>query len=626
MFKRSFRTFISINVVVFSYGYLNGKIDKKLSFTSFNEQKLKDKVAQIEQNECNIKSSNRREIINKMKKEEFDIVIIGGGSAGAGVIQAAAEKGLKVCLIERNDFASGTSSKSTKLAHGGLRYLEDVIFLRNPIEKLKLVKEALAERDVILKSGAFVNNQVEVIIPTKDVIMAAYYFYGSFVYHLIYRFSLLLNYHLKALLSGPFIKYSFTRKQFEIYLHEGQMIDSRQNVLTLLSTQIKNTDSVIGNYIEFEEFIKEDKIIKAALCKDKETGENFYVKAKAFANCTGVFADNNIDRSDSNFNKMVKASKGTHIVVNKNIFSSDLHSSGLIIPKTSDGRLLFILPYQGKYLIGTTDEMEEKKEITKPNYNEIDWIVKEVSSFFNIKQDFIKENITSSFSGQRPIVIRDIENKSDNQLKSVSRKHIIYSDKNISKNLFTLMGGKWTSYLNMGKELLNEMMIEVPELKANNSLKAKDDYNFKLFGSYEDPTISYKEERQMYKYLIELLSKSYPDVPNHYIRKLVSLYGKNASYILSTGKSEGTNKSINSTLSSYYLIYESELKYCIENEYVIKPNDFINRRRSIGFLNTHIAEMYIPDVTKFIGKYFSWTEEKLKAEEELAINNLKYMF
>lgn len=668
MFK-FIRRFIKFNAGVIGVGVALSYKDPSLNFNFFNTKDnyfLKKKVlSNIYRDEINNNkpvNSNRDNTINNMKNTSYDIVIIGGGSAGAGAFSAATRKGLNACLIEKEDFSSGTSSRSTKIAHGGIRYLQEVFKNKEPFEKLSLVKESLSERDRVLKSGVFINNQVEIQIPSRNIYQGLYHFYGSSIYHLIYIFSNIyfkIDYNLKyfinrifslefdnninsgsllGLISFPRINIHTNNKaafnsSTSVSIFEGQFIDSRQNVLTLLNNN--NTQSNCCNYIEFIRYIynnDKSKILGVEVI-DKVKNSKFVIKAKSFANCTGVVSDLNLDDKDKNLNEMLLASKGTHIVVNKGIFKY-IDNKGIMIPKTSDGRILFILPYQGKYIVGTTDENVKKSLKVKPLQKEIDWIVRELCNYFDIKDNnIIYSNITSAWSGVRPIVYyKNTANKTVNQnetldLKAVSRKHIIY--KGNSDNLYSLMGGKWTIYLKMGEELIDKMIDNIDDLSIYRGKIYK--INAKLFGSFESnnkSTLSYSDERKMFKLLASLIKELYPKIPEFYINKLISLYGVNAFSMLEKGKINNTNKPIDDKekyLSKYFYILESELDYCIENEFVVKPNDFLLRRRSIGFLNSEITKLFIPIVTDLIGKKLNWNNNKINNETIEAQKRLEYM-
>lgn len=682
----------------------------------------------------------RDKIIDKLKSEEFDVLVIGGGSVGSGVAYSSCSNGLKTAVIEKNDFASGTSSRSTKIAHGGIRYLEEAIYLKSPIEKLKLVFEALGERNRIIQSAPFMNDIVQIKLPTNNIYDMFYMYYGCLVYHSMYIMQSLYNLQI-PIIPFPNIeikienstilkRFSRTFKKFlennkekrkirkkydsiketyeykeivdkminnymgdiknsllftfldfpenekkasiNICLYEGQFCDSRQNILTLTSDRIR-TNGTIMNYIEFVDYLyDENGKITGAKCLDKINNYNFDIKTKVACNCTGIFSDSNLDKYDKDYNNMIVASKGTHLIIKKESLYKYLGNAGMMIPKTSDGRVLFILPYLNNYLIGTTDSQTKKTELIEPEKNEVDFLVNELSDFLKIKKNDVRNGIISSWSGLRPIIydnsniITNIqENESSSvKIKEVSRKHNILH--NNQSNLYSVLGGKWTVYLRIGEECIEKIINNNPELKTKQSLylsekkkldqekyekiKSKsieyapsnDEFLLKRFpynthildlqgkiSNEEMKTNRIYDHKVFYIYLIKRISEEFPKVPTKYIKELVSNYGFNAYFILHKGLFEGTNKPItnpSSDLSLVQPIFQSELDYCIENEYVTKTNDFLIRRKSIGFVNYLLSKEYIESVSSYLAAKNGWTQDQLKEEIKSAHSNLKYMF
>lgn len=724
--KKFLKGVIGLNICIFTYGWLKSPIDYRYKLSigvevseddtrNLLNSKIYPKIkTEMQENTSKIKSTTRLNDIERMQKEKLDVIVIGGGCVGSGVAYAASSRGLKVGLIEKNDFSSGTSSKSTKIAHGGIRYLEEVVKLKNPSEKMALVFEALAERDRILKSGVFINEVVPVNIPASNIFEAYYLYMGTFIYHMFYRASI---WPFKGLVPSPSISinslfmkgffdlkvknfnkkveeykisknkndikvtheekdknmlnndenkitlkriYLWIQKQYLdisefrkgnnkfkyiITLYEGQMIDSRQNLLTLTSDRVKKT-GYLANYVEFDDYLyNEEGKIKGVRCLDKVTGKYFTINAEVICNCTGVHTDLNLGK---NTKELLVASKGTHIVVNKSVLEKYVKDKGFMIPKTSDGRILFILPYLGKYLIGTTDQRVPKFEKVKPSENEMKFIIKEVSDFFKIEPKLFSDNCLSCWSGLRPIVIvdpnkeeidankfneNDLNGLNKLAIKEVSRKHVVYRDP--KTNLYSVMGGKWTTYLKMGEDCVNDILRHNASLETKSKEFLSDSkLNPELLllqgslyseNSHTINANEYYKLRSYFKSISDLLSVRFPNIPEPYINTLLKFYGLNAIKILEKGNSENTNYPIFPNLSSIETVYKSELDYCIDNEYVVSPNDFIIRRRSIGIVNSDLALKYIPIVGKYLQLRFNWSDKQFKNEIESAIDGLQYM-
>ena len=277
-------------------------------------------------------------------------------------------------------------------------------------------------------------------------------------------------------------------------MYEGQMNDSRQNILTLKSKRLKETNSTIANYVKFIEYIYDNnKKIIGAVCEDKITNELFRINCKVSCNCTGVYADLNLGENSKFDKKIIQASRGTHLVVNSHVFDFKNKNVGSIIPKTSDGRLIFVIPYYDKYIIGTTDEMCSKDEKVMHEKYEEEWLKKEVSENYNIDPDFLSKNTTSIFAGLRPLVYLNPNDKtadnSGQSTKHITRKHVIYRDE--TNNLYTLLGGKWTTYLTMGEDLVDKILENEPELKKKSD-QLRTNFNTEINKDKKESIISKK--------------------------------------------------------------------------------------------------------------------------------------
>lgn len=278
----------------------------------------------------------RDQHIQEMMKHDkiYDMLIIGGGASGAGVALDAASRGLSVALIDKNDFASGTSSRSTKLAHGGIRYLQQIVEREGNVQmSYHLLKEALVERNYFLDSNPFCNTELKIVIPDPSFLRTLFWNYpGTVVYHLIYLITSFKKEFLSSI-KGPsiisprgirkaFPKVEKIKKYWGTILHEGQFTDSRQCVMTLLTATIDKYElgmkgANIANYINFESFNKDEsgKIIGANVC-DQLGDKCFRIRAKSVVNCTGVFADNIRLADDPDAYMRMCTSRGKIIKVN----------------------------------------------------------------------------------------------------------------------------------------------------------------------------------------------------------------------------------------------------------------------------------------------------------------------
>lgn len=302
---------------------------------------------------------------------EFDILVVGGGCNGAGVALDAASRGLNCAVIDAYDFASGTSSKSTKLGLGGLHWFEMMLKLQgDPIESYRLLKDGLRERNYFLQSAPYLNKEFHFLIASPSLFWTAFWFWpGTFLYHMI-SLKQLVSSSFSVSLSGPkFMRKGKLRErypdvkpihgQYGTLISETQTHDSRLLLNSLFTAAVDGytpgqTGATLANYVELRSLIKNDKgQVIGGMCVDKmdPTGEEFAIKAKVVVNCTGVHADEirKMDKPDAG--KRIVPSRGTHLMFKKGMLK-DNH--GILVPQTKDGHSLFISNYFGHPMVGTT--------------------------------------------------------------------------------------------------------------------------------------------------------------------------------------------------------------------------------------------------------------------------------
>lgn len=383
-------------------------------------------------------------------EEAWDIIVIGGGATGLGIAVDAAKRGFKVLLLEKNDFAKGTSSRSTKLVHGGVRYLAQ--------GNIKLVVEALRERSFLLANAPHLTKVQEFIIPAYSWFDKWFYGIGLYVYDILsQKRSLgrpkilgkkaLMN--LMPTLNGEGLSGGIVYK-------DGQFDDAR------LAIALARTADALGgtvlNYFSVIALLKENGKVVGVSAQDELGDASFDLKAKAVINATGVFVDAILEMDEPNNPAAVMPSQGVHLVVGKQFFPC---SSALMIPKTKDGRVLFALPWNGAVVIGTTDTpLDQINEEPVALSEEIDFIIAHFNAYNNKKID--RSDLMSVFAGLRPLV--KTSNKGNTAL--ASRDHTILVS---SSNLITITGGKWTTYRKMAKDAVNNaaFVAKLPVVKCS---------------------------------------------------------------------------------------------------------------------------------------------------------------
>lgn len=380
---------------------------------------------------------NRDEMLQQLQQTaEWDIVIIGGGATGLGAAVDAATRGYKTLLIEAYDFGKGTSSRSTKLVHGGVRYLAQ--------GNIKLVMEALRERGYLLKNAPHITSASPFIVPAYSWFDKFFYGVGLKVYGIMAgKLSLgktrLLN-KKETLQQLPGI--SEKNLKGGILYYDGQFDDARL-ATDLAITAIKHGATII-NYCKANALIKTNGKIKAVVVEDSISGKTYEVKTQVVINATGVFTDAIMQMDEPENEMLVLPSQGIHLVVDKKFFPG---TNALMIPKTEDGRVLFAVPWHNKVVLGTTDTpIDQISFEPRPLEEEIEFVLHHANLY--LSQNIQRSDVRSTFAGLRPLV----RQKGAKSTALVSRDHTILVSK---ANLVTITGGKWTTYRKMAEDVVN---------------------------------------------------------------------------------------------------------------------------------------------------------------------------
>jgi glycerol-3-phosphate dehydrogenase len=397
---------------------------------------------------------NRNEILQQLESvDEWDIIIIGGGATGLGAVLDGASRGYKVLLLEQFDFAKGTSSRSTKLIHGGVRYLEQ--------GNIKLVFEALRERGRLLKNAPHITSSVAFILPVYSYWQKFYYGFGLMLYDLL---SGKLSLGQTKLLSKKKVIESIPSIQSKklkggILYHDGQFDDSRL-AIDIASTAAQHGASVL-NYFKVIGFEKkrvpknQQKII-AVKATDQLTNKEYSLKCKVVINATGVFTDEVMQMDEHEKHNIVSPSQGIHLVIDKKFFEGE---NALIIPKTSDGRVLFAVPWHHKVVVGTTDTPMKKISIEPIALEEeIQFIISHFNRY--CKTIIERKDVKAVYAGLRPLV--KINRGGNTSL--LSRDHTIIVSKS---GLVNTTGGKWTTYRKMAQDAIDNAVFVSKLAKRN---------------------------------------------------------------------------------------------------------------------------------------------------------------
>ncbi|KAI8813018.1 FAD dependent oxidoreductase-domain-containing protein [Cladochytrium replicatum] len=548
---------------------------------------------------------SRKQLIERLKasteENPFDLLVIGAGATGAGCAVDAATRGLSVSMVERDDFASGTSSRSTKLVHGGVRYLQKAI-MELDYEQFKLVTEALHERAYFLKTAPYLSYQLPIMLPVYQLWKIPYYWAGCKAYDVLAGAeSLSHSYFLskrKALESFPMLK----KDQLvgAIVYYDGAHNDSRMNV-SLALTAVEH-GAAVANHVEVTELIKDSAgNVKGAIVKDKMGGESFKVHAKGVVNATGPFTDHIRQMDEGTESKgIVAPSAGVHIILPS--YFSPRHM-GLLDPATSDGRVIYFLPWQGNVIVGTTDSPTKVTYDPMPTEEDISWILKEVENYLAPEIKVRRGDVLAAWSGIRPLV-RDPAAKNT---AALVRNHMI----NVSKSkLLTIAGGKWTTYRAMAEETVDKA-IEVFDLKPK--------------GPCVTRTMPLVGTEGWSKNLFIRLVQTYgldPEVAEH----LTDSYGDRAWHVAANAEPTGVSWPLHGKrLSPGYPYIEAEVRHAVRREYAMTAVDVLSRRMRLAFLDSGAALQALPRVVEIMGEELNWTRERKRGEYETACGFLETM-
>ena len=436
---------------------------------------------------------------NDLENIHWDIVIIGGGATGLGCAIDAASRGYKTLLLEKEDYGKGTSGKSTKLIHGGVRYLRQ--------GNISMVLESLEERALLKKNAPHIVHDLKLIVPTYKWWENPFYGIGLKIYDWLAGKEGIGNSKILSKKETVHLLPTISQKGLRggVIYHDAQFDDTR--LLINMMQTAKEQGATVLNYHEFLSFTKtKDGTIDGGKINDTRNQKQYTVKAKAIVNATGVFSDSIRNMNKSTVSKIITSSQGVHIVLDKHFLPGD---AAVMIPKTDDGRVLFAVPWNNKVIIGTTDTpVEEYSCEPKPKKEEIDFLLTHTAKYLTKAPS--RGDVKSIFAGLRPLV----KNGNTENTKSISRKHVIEVSNN---GLITIAGGKWTTYRKMAEDTIDRSAIiaGLPYVKSNTECLHIHGYSSRIrsndflgvYGTDADLILELIEKRP------ELKEKIHPDYP-----------------------------------------------------------------------------------------------------------------
>lgn len=512
-----------------------------------------------------------------MDNHTYDIVIIGGGATGLGSAVDAASRGYKTLLVEQADFGKGTSSRSTKLVHGGVRYLAQ--------GNIKLVREALAERGRLLKNAPRMTSTQPFVVPVFSLWEKFYYSAGLMLYDVLSgklslgktrllsrkkTLELLPNINPKKVAGG-------------ILYYDGQFNDAE--LCIELAHTAERYGATVLNYTKAVGFIKEKDIIVGVELEDTLGAAVGAVRCKCVINATGVFTDAVLQMDDPHADTLVYPSQGIHLVVSPKFFRG---INAMMIPKTDDGRVLFAVPWQGKVVVGTTDSHVDHIDLEPlPLAEEIHFVLEHFNRYTNAA--ITKEDVLSVFVGLRPLVRS--ANAGSNISSLLSRDHTLVVS---PSRLVTITGGKWTTYRKMAEDAVNNAVFvaKLDHTSTNDSGSAK-------VGPTSAATSSTKK----------CITKDLPIGDLGAARELAAQLTLDEPLL---------GNYLDHEFAAFhhitYAIRVVDVVVAARISYVRTVEDFLARRSRLLFLDARAAIKLAPSVATILQKELNWSNEEREAQ------------
>ncbi|MGH8128070.1 MAG: glycerol-3-phosphate dehydrogenase/oxidase [Gammaproteobacteria bacterium] len=505
---------------------------------------------------------NRGANIERLKEEVFDVLVIGGGATGTGTAFDAATRGLKVALVEAGDFASGTSSRSTKLVHGGVRYLESAVAHLDRAQ-FHLVREALAERATLLKIAPHLTHKLRTVAPVYSLKDALFYRFGLWLYDRAAGHASLGRSHFvshKAMLrSFPALRRKGLRGGVAYY--DGQFDDARMNVT--LAASAAEAGAALANYVCVTGLRDEGGRLSAATARDMIGGDEILIRARVIINATGPFADAVRRMESTAIEPLLEPSRGTHLAFDRYWAPG---GDALLIPRTPDGRVLFFVPWEGAVIAGTTDVKASAGQVPAPSAEEETYLFNQLADWFDPAPQ--ADDLRASWAGLRPLVVQADR---EGGTKNLVREHHIEVG---AKGLVTIAGGKWTTYRLMAEEVVDRA-VETGGLTAQPCRTRETP----LLGA-----TGYRSE------LANELAEKYEldtDIAAH----LAHAYGDRAEAVLALAPGVPGER-----LAEGYPYVEAEVVWAAHHEMALGAEDVLARRLRLAFIDADAAEHARPRV------------------------------
>ncbi|MGM0886731.1 MAG: glycerol-3-phosphate dehydrogenase/oxidase [Bacillota bacterium] len=522
----------------------------------------------------------REETVETLKKEKFDVVVIGGGITGAGIALDATTRGMKVALVEMQDFAAGTSSRSTKLVHGGLRYLKQF--------EIKMVAEVGKEREIVYENGPHVTTPEWMLLPMHKG--------GTFG-----KFSTSIGLRVYDFLAG--VKKSERRKMLSAdetlkreplvkkeglkgggYYVEYRTDDARLTIEVMKAAVDKGATLI--NYTKVDKLLYENGKVNGVQVADLLSGDAYEIYADKVINAAGPWVDSIREKDQSKQGKTLKLSKGVHVVIDQSRFPL----KQALYFDTPDGRMIFAIPRAGKAYVGTTDTFYDGDPAV-PTVTSEDraYLLKSIHYMFpevNITDD----DIESSWAGVRPLILEEGKDPSE-----ISRKDEIWES---DSGLITIAGGKLTGYRKMAKTTVDLLAGKLAQ-QSNKKYPASSTKGMPISGGDVGGSSNFSDYIKQHVQMGVDSGLAVKDA-----KEILAMYGSNAPVLFDIAKNEGDGGATSGLPKKLFV----QLKYAVDHEMAATPVDFFFRRTGTLLFDIDLVQAHKRAVIDYMDGYFGWTE------------------
>ncbi len=532
---------------------------------------------------------NRHEILSKIKKlNQCDLLVIGGGATGCGIALDAASRGMSVVLVEQNDFAEGTSGRSSKLVHGGVRYLEMAVkqFDR---DQYQLVKEGLYERYLFLRNAPHLTQTLPLISPLYRWTQLPYVWIGLKLYDLLAGVHGLgpSGYSPLGRTLEEFPLLQRNKLKGGIRYYDGQFNDSRMTLALALSAA--EHGALIANHLQVSGLNKENGKLQGVKLVDRLTRDSFALQARAVVNACGPFSDNLRLLDSPTCRPLVAISSGVHIVLDR---TYQAPTAGLLLNETEDNRVLFVLPWQGRCLVGTTEQPANLSEHPPVLETEIAYLLRHLQPVLDPPP--VRGNVSAAWSGLRPLV-------HDPQASDTSRLLRDFVIEESPSGLFSIVGGKWTSYRRMAEKLVDRVAT-ARRMSVGPCLT----HNLSVHGAENWQPLGWQQLAQQYQ-LDETTA-----------RYLHDNYGSRAPQVADLAGTEPFEK-----LAAGHPFLAAEVRYAVRYELAERAIDLLARRLPLALLDTALAKQVGDRVIELMAQEKDWSDKRQTAEKQLLEERLQ---